>query len=299
MTSIADVIDRLYRTYLEPPDEQPAEALLVSSLSPSATTVTFGTFQVPEDEQLIRQGTIIEIDNELMKIVSYNLNASEATVQRGFRTVAASHAADASIILAPPFPRLSVYEALSENISILGAQLYTVRTDYCSFTGGAAEVSNTAVSVVRIQPANESMATQRLSGEIVDYHPQIGGRAVVIQPTFFGSAYVTYRQRMTVPHSESDVLADLGIEDEWVLPIMLGTAADLLVGRDLSKSHANWVSQILESEAVSIGTRSQLAGALRGYRNAVILELSREMDQEYRPTVFMRDPFATITGTNR
>jgi len=291
MATVGDVIDRIFRSYLEPPNQQPAMTRLGASLTDSATSVTLSTFEVPEDEELLRQGTVLEIDSELVKVEAYT--SPTATVRRGMLgTTATAHANGAYVKLAPPFPRIDVFNSVKENIVLLGSRLYTVRTVYMGLDhGGIAPVEASAVSPRWWQP--ESVPDTRITDcMIIDYHPQVGGRAFAV-PGWVGGGYGTYRRRMLAPTSEADTLDELGVEDVWVPIIMVSVAADLLVGRDIPKSQTEWISQALEAENIQVGTRTRLAGALRNYRNILISDFENEMAIEYRPTMAFSDPFRT------
>lgn len=299
MITVGNVIDRLFRQYLEPPDAQPAACRLDGAITSTDTSIGLDNFEVPEDEMLLRQGVLCEIGSELVRITAYA--SGTATVERGvLGTIAAAHDDDASVKLAPPFLRIDALNSIGENVSMMGGQLFTTRTVYVSFLElGAAPVEALAVSVVRIVPDDAwrvgSGSTVTIQGSIVDYHPDVGGRAVVADG-YRGGAYVTYRRRTAAPTVESDELTDLGIEDEWIPAILAGAAADLLVGRDIPASHTNWIGQVLETEAIRVGTRTQLAGSLRGYQQLLLSRMATEMQVEYKPTIRLRNPFSQATS---
>lgn len=293
MTTINQVVDRLLRTYLEPPDAQGPEAILGSSVVNELTDmITLSSFQVPEDEALMRQGLILEIDAELMKVVGYN--APVVAVQRGqMDTKAVPHTVGAAVKLAPAFPRQTIFESLCSNIIGVGAKLYTVQTDYVSsLEDGVAPVGKYAISEVRFVPDHPYMRqVMELPGRIVDFAEAAGGRAFIVEGGYMGSGYLTYRKRMAMPTSFTDTLADLGIEDSWVTLLQVGVAADLLIGRDIPQTQQDFISKSLEAEAVPISTRANIGFALRRYRNDLLREAAAEMDQEYGITMSYRDPF--------
>jgi hypothetical protein len=75
---------------------------------------------------------IIEIDEELMWIDSYDRVANTATVSpygRGYLgTTAATHAVDAKVTISPTFPRNAIKKAINDTINAIGAQMYAVKT---------------------------------------------------------------------------------------------------------------------------------------------------------------------------
>jgi len=84
---------------------------------------------------------IIEIDEELMWIDSYDRISNTATVApygRGYLgSTAATHALDTKVTISPTFPRTSVKRALNDTIRSLGANIFAVKS--VTFTFNAAQ----------------------------------------------------------------------------------------------------------------------------------------------------------------
>jgi 3D (Asp-Asp-Asp) domain-containing protein len=80
---------------------------------------------------------IVEIDEELMWVDSYDRVANTATVApygRGYMgTTAATHTADAKVTITPTFPRFSVKRAINDTIRSLGANIFSVKTTTFTF----------------------------------------------------------------------------------------------------------------------------------------------------------------------
>jgi len=291
MTTIGTVIDRVFRQYLEPPSRQPATCYTSTALDSSQTDVTLVDFEVPEDEDLLRMGTTLELGSEIVKVQTYTSTSGATVIRREqLGTAAATHASGTAVKLAPEYTRMDALSAAIENMMVLGAKLYTVRTDYLDFTDGAASINDLAVSVVRFRPDGQPNQDLGELVEIVDYHPAIGGRAAVMP--YNAPGYLTYRCRLGVPTDETTTLDSLGMEAVWVPALMVGIAADMMVGRDIPEAQYEWISQAIEAENVKYGSRLQLAGSLKGYQRLLISEYVTEMNREYRPTVRMLNPFA-------
>jgi hypothetical protein len=83
---------------------------------------------------------IVEIDEELMWIDSYDRIANTATVApygRGYLgSTAATHLVDKKVTISPTFPRFSVKRAINDTISSLGSAIFSVKTT--TFTYNAA-----------------------------------------------------------------------------------------------------------------------------------------------------------------
>jgi len=95
-------------------------------LSTSTTSVTIGS------SSNLAKG-IIEIDDELLLVDSYDKASNTLTIMPGFgrgyqHSTAATHNQYAPVILAPSFPRMSVKQAINDTISSLYPKLWTNET---------------------------------------------------------------------------------------------------------------------------------------------------------------------------
>ncbi len=293
MSTVQAVMDRLRRTWLEPPDYQPAATLLAANITDSATSLILDAFLIAEDEELVRSGAVIEIGSELIRIIGYDQSTRTCTVQRAkYGTTAVAHSTGDFVRLSPSFPTLSIFEAVADSIVTLYPSLFTVRTvNVVPVNYRVAGIDDDlAVDVVRIFAEGENTTNFGVMGEIVDFHEEVGGRAV-IAPALPGNCWVTYNRRMGAATATTDTLADLGVEDRWVNIVMAGAAADLYAGRDLPASHTEWAGAVLQTESIEVGTRFQLAAALRAYRGQLLKDAEAEMKAEYRTRVRRRSPF--------
>ena len=80
---------------------------------------------------------IVEIDEELLWVDSYDRVANTATVApygRGYLgTTAATHSADAKVTIAPTFPRFNIKRAINDTIRSLGASIFAMKTTTFTF----------------------------------------------------------------------------------------------------------------------------------------------------------------------
>ncbi len=287
--TVQSIIDRLFITYLTPPDDQFAQVALGGDIDDVETTISLGLFTIPEDEALLRQGSLIELDQELVRVVTYDAIENEITVVRGeYGTPQTAHLVPLLLNLNPPYTRAAVFEAVADNIITLYPKLFTSANAYLSTVGAGVFPLNDelAVEILSAWPDGWTGHTN-IQAEIIDFHQLAGGRAVITGGNT-GSLWFRYRRRMKKATSESDKLVDLGVDERWVNIVMVGAAADLLVGRDIPAAQTEWVKSILEAENIRVGTRMSIAGGLRQYRTLLIVDASREMKAEYRPQVHMR-----------
>ena len=80
---------------------------------------------------------IIEIDEELLWVDSYDRVANTATISpygRGYLgTTAATHSAEAKVTISPTFPRFSIKRAINDTIRSLGANIFAVKSTTFTF----------------------------------------------------------------------------------------------------------------------------------------------------------------------
>jgi len=294
--TVKSIMDRLYQTILTPPDNQFVQVRLGFDLDDSEQVVKLGGFTITEDEELLRQGSILEADQELMRVVDYDAANVEVTVTRGeYGTTPTAHLTPMLMNMNPPYTRASVFEAVADEMILLSPKLFTVSQELLSST--TANVfsigDNLAVEVLTVNPGDFTSNVD-LHGEIVDFHPMVGGRALITNKPY-GQVWLRYRRRMMKAQYETDLLDDLGVDERWVNIVMYGVAGDLLVERDETAVQTEWVKSVLEAENIRVGTRMSLAGGLRQYRNMLLEEAQAEMKSEYRTRVTMRPPMRQLT----
>ena len=80
---------------------------------------------------------VIEIDEELLWVDSYDRVANTATVApygRGYLgTTAATHTSDTRVVISPTFPRFNVKRAINDTIRSLGASIFAVKSTTFTF----------------------------------------------------------------------------------------------------------------------------------------------------------------------
>ena len=108
-TTIGNLVDRIYREYLEPNDDIQSFTVLTGGLTASSSdqTVAYNAdFLTTEEEDSLGTGAFIEINQELMLVTSLNTAASTMAVKRAARgTTLAAHSTNDEIKVNPPFPR--------------------------------------------------------------------------------------------------------------------------------------------------------------------------------------------------
>jgi hypothetical protein len=294
--TVGSIIDRLYLSYLTPPGAQDPMCQLAASVTlPTQQTIVLGSFVVPEDSALVRMGSLIEIDQEVMRITGWDADTSTATVDRGvYSTVATTHLTP-KMVHFPQFPRSTVFEAVADNILTLHPSLFTISTVLLNPAGYKVYRlnDNLAVDVKEVWPDGETQNVD-LHAKVVDYHEAAGGRALLTNQ-YTGNVWARLVRRMGKATSEDDTLTEVGMDERWVNVVMAGAAADVMAGRDIPAAQTEWVKSVLEAENIRVGTRMSIAGGLRQYRAILLREARKEMKAEYRTSVHMRKAKAQFT----
>ena len=93
---ISDLVNRVYREYLEPMDDLQSYTTLKTEVNATATEIVFdGDLLTQEEEDAMDAGTIIECEQELMRCKSLDTVNNTVTVARGvLGTTAAVHLVD-------------------------------------------------------------------------------------------------------------------------------------------------------------------------------------------------------------
>jgi hypothetical protein len=97
---------------------------------------------------------IVEIDEELLWVDSYDRIANTATVApygRGYLgSTAATHLADKKVTISPTFPRYSVKRAINDTISSLGSSIFAVKSTSFTFNAATSTYAFTNLNIKNI-----------------------------------------------------------------------------------------------------------------------------------------------------
>jgi len=240
-------------------------------------------FDIPEDENLLRLGSIIEADQELMRVTDFNESGRIVTVIRGYSgTEEADHVVDTQVKLSPHYTRIDVFNNIRDNIVALYPDLWTVKTEVIApATSDAYPLSDPlTVEVVEANPGDQGFGTINRDGRIVDNHPGIGGKAFVVNGGASGQIWLRYRRRFGIAETEADTLESVGLESVWETLVMVGAAADMMAGKDVVAADVEWVQNVLQAENIRVGQRMSVAGGLSQYRDILINRFKKEMRGE-------------------
>ena len=327
-STIADLINRTYREYLEPVDSVESYSYITSGISDSATSITYdGNLFSVEEEDALDAGAIIEIGQELMYTTALNAAANTITVKRGQRgTTAAAHSSGDLIKIAPAFPRKNIYDAIVDQIKNLYPTLFAVETldvtsgtgyrilgnygsdqdsynylvtpikaisQYTDWSSGSDQTGLTykPVGIELIDLPNPFTWTDDTSTERTKTYTT--GPDVVHALQFAGIAsghttYVTFKKKFVIPTAETTTLTAVGLETEYEPIVMAGVAAQLLAGKDINMVDAPYITEQLEAAVYPVGSSSSIRNSLLQYQQVLIQQARSNLRSKYPEAVLLQ-----------
>ena len=279
MAAVSTLVDRIYRDFLNKPDDLSAFSRLDGALSDTTgTTVVYeaGLFS-SEEENLLGNGALIEVDQELMLVTAANTSTRTLTVSRGYAgTTAATHADEANVFINPTFPRKSVFDAVADNIVRLYPSLYNVTTTNVTSTSTYAEVPASTVEVLTsyVQNASGEQYTSAGIELLRDFPPSTTNTAVQFFNTSNGkTVHLVVKRKFVRPTSETvDLATDCLISDEYEQIVMVGAVADIVGATDIDATTQEFITEKLAAENYPVGSGERLRNALLRLRSLLIDE---------------------------
>ena len=129
-STIGDLVNRVFREYLEPMDDLNSYTAVATDFNASATSISFDAdLLTQEEEDMMDAGTIIECEQELMYCTDIDTVNNTITVVRGaLGTEPTGHTTGKIIKIAPVFTRKAVFDAVVDQINNLFPTLFAVDT---------------------------------------------------------------------------------------------------------------------------------------------------------------------------
>lgn len=291
MAAVSTLIDRIYRDFLNKPDDLSAFSRLEGGINDSVTSLSYeaGLFS-SEEENLLGNGALIEIDQELMLVTAANTSTRTLTVSRGYAgTTAAAHSDEANLYINPTFPRKSVFDAVADNISRLYPSLYNITTTNVTSNSTYAEVPATTVSVVNswVQNADGDQYTSAGIELLTNFPPSSTNTAVQFSNTSNGkTVYLVVKRKFGRPTAETDDLSTACfLEDSYHQIVMIGAVADIMGATDVDASTQEFITEKLAAENYPIGSGERLRNALLRLRSLLIDEARGDLRSLYPQAV--------------
>jgi len=281
------------------------------------TTLQFdGTLLTQEEEDVMEAGSIIEIGRELLLCKELDTVNDKVTVVRGVRgTTATAHSEGAVIKIAPPFPRQNVFDAVCDQIKNLYPTLFAVETksitskvgyipldgstdnhlvapikaisQYTDFSAGSDETGTVfqGVATELVDLPNPFTYTDADGVEQTITYSNNGPdkvNAIQVYNVNAGhTVFVTFKKKFVTPSAESDLLATIGLEDEYEPIIMAGVAAQIIAGRDIPTATADYITDQLGTSNFPVNSASSIRNSLLQYQRALIQQARKDLRARY------------------
>jgi len=279
MAAVSTLVDRIYRDFLNKPDDLSAFSRLDGAITDTTgTTLTYesGLFS-SEEENLLGNGALVEVDQELMLVTAANTSTRTLTVSRGYAgTTAATHADKTNIFINPTFPRKSVFDAVADNIVRLYPSLYNVTTTNVTSGSTYAEVPASTVEILTsyVQNASGEQYTSAGIELLRDFPPSTTNTAVQFYNTSSGkTVHLVIKRKFVRPTDETvDLATDCLIADEYEQIVMVGAVADIVGATDIDATTQEFITEKLAAESYPVGSGERLRNALLRLRSLLIDE---------------------------
>lgn len=272
MSTVGELIDRVLRDWLEPPDGGPVVTVQVGAFAAGATTISFNeTYLTTEERDSMATGTLLEVGQELLQITDdAGRQSGFVVVRRGvLGTTDATHSAGDEIRVAPEFPRKQVFDAMADVIEGLYPDLAARKTAAMTWTpswvDGPADLGR---AVKFVWNTTGGKARQAAEVQVIkDFPDATNDIAVILTGVPTSTAgYIVYDAEFTRPTAESDdAQATVGLDTAWEELVVVGTAARLIASRSLDATRQDFITQQLELQNVQVGQTDRLRDALLRY----------------------------------
>lgn len=297
-TTIANLVDRVFREYLEPMEDVVSYSYLTSGIDENATTIPYdGDLFSVEEEDALDAGAILEVGQELMFSKELNAVTNEITVQRGARgTTATIHDLGDLIKITPQFPRVNVFNAVKDQIENLYPTLYAVETQTISSAVGYVALvgadDNRIVAPLKavsqyqeLDAGNQTTVQFRgVAMELIDVPTSVTASGKVVQ--FSGvsngvNVHCTFKKKFGEVSLESTTLADIGLETEYEPIIMAGVAAQMIAGKDIPTYTADYITDQMAVTNYPVNSSSNIRNSLLQYQQVLINQARKDLRARY------------------
>ena len=268
-----------------------------------ATTVTSAGTSIVLSYDLggFREGSVIEIESELMYVWESATATKTLTVERGYDgTTAAAHTAGALATVNPRFPRQQMLDALNSDVDDLSSTvngLFRVVAQDISYNGSDRQLNITSATGiidlldVRLRYLADDypvIRNVRLQRNLPTADFASGFAIVFDQPVMSGTLRVVTKREFTRASTEaSDVQTVCFVPQSCEDILEMGVILRMMNGREIKRNFIESQGDTRRSDEVPPGsTRDSLTNIQRLRRERIVAEAAR-LKQQY-PLVFRK-----------
>ena len=268
-----------------------------------ATTVTSADTSIVLSYDLggFREGSVIEIESELMYVWESATATKTLTVERGYDgTTAAAHTAGALATVNPRFPRQQMLDALNSDVDDLSSTvngLFRVVAQDISYNGSDRQLNITSATGiidlldVRLRYLADDypvIRNVRLQRNLPTADFASGFAIVFDQPVMSGTLRVVTKREFTRASTEASDLQTVCFVPQSCEDILeMGVILRMMNGREIKRNFIESQGDTRRSDEVPPGsTRDSLTNIQRLRRERIVAEAAR-LKQQY-PLVFRK-----------
>ena len=268
-----------------------------------ATTVTSADTSIVLSYDLggFREGSVIEIESELMYVWESATATKTLTVQRGYDgTTAAAHTSGVLATVNPRFPRQQMLDALNADIDDLSSTvngLFRVVAQDLSYNGSDRQINITSATGiidlldVRLRYLADDFPVirkVRLQRNLPTADFPSGFAIVFDEPVMAGTLRVVTKREFTRASTESSDLQTACFVPQSCEDILeMGVLLRMMNGREIKRNFIESQGDTRRSDEVPAGsTRDSLTNIQRLRRERIVAEAAR-LKQQY-PLVFRK-----------
>jgi hypothetical protein len=268
-----------------------------------ATTVTSADTSIVLSYDLggFREGSVIEIESELMYVWESSTATKTLTVQRGYDgTTAVAHTNGVLATVNPRFPRQQMLDSLNSDIDDLSSTmngLFRVVAQDITYNGSDRQINLTSATGiidlidVRLRYLADDypvIRKVRLQRNLPTADFASGFAIVFDEPVMAGSLRVVTKREFTRASSESSDLQTACFVPQSCEDILeMGVLLRMMNGREIKRNFIESQGDTRRSDEVPAGsTRDSLTNIQRLRRERIIAEAAR-LKQQY-PLVFRK-----------
>ncbi|MEN8233774.1 MAG: hypothetical protein ABFR89_02485 [Actinomycetota bacterium] len=282
MTTLNDLRQRLENQYLEPVIEETATVPIQVSIDNSEDMFKIGEgILSPDEESYIGPGRLLELDNELVRILNYDSLLKEVTCVRGARgTTKVSHdAATAECRIPTRWTRETQLQSLRDAIASLWKPLFVEKEQIASVS--AAEYVPLPLTTVRalVEYETDSGEWASVGSRLVATHPLESDRAAVFISSRFpydsALCIIRYGVRIAPPDDPTETIENLPAN--WERIILADAAAELLSGVDIDATTQERLTEQIQAEGFPVTSGSRISQNLIRYREYLVDQEKAEL----------------------
>lgn len=268
-----------------------------------ATTVTSADTSIVLEYDLggFREGSVIEIESELMYVWESATATKTLEVQRGFDgTTAVAHTAGVLAIVNPRFPRQQMFDALNADVDDLSSTvngLFRVVAQDISYNGTNRQINLTSATKVidlldvRLRYLSTDFPVirkVRLQRDLPTADFASGLAIVFDEPVMAGTLRVVTKREFTRASTEASDMQTVCFVPETFEDILeMGVILRMMNGREIKRNFIESQGDTRRSDEVPAGsTRDSLTNIQRLRRERIVSEAAR-LKQQY-PLVFRK-----------